>query len=58
MSELAGVFADLEDQRAANDRRHSLHDIMVIALILQSHIRLTPFVVASLGSGLMTPSPP
>ena len=32
MNELADVFADLEDPRAANARRHSLHDILVIAL--------------------------
>ena len=32
MTELADVFADLEDPRASNARRHSLHDILVIAL--------------------------
>ena len=32
MSELSGVFAELEDPRAANARRHSLLDILVIAL--------------------------
>ena len=32
MPELADVFADLEDPRAINARRHSLHDILVIAL--------------------------
>ena len=32
MSELADVFAELEDPRAANARRHSVHDILVIAL--------------------------
>ena len=32
MTELASVFADLEDPRAVNARRHSLHDILVIAL--------------------------
>ena len=32
MSELADVFAGLEDPRAVNARRHSLHDILVIAL--------------------------
>ncbi len=31
MTELADVFADLEDPRATNARRHSLHDIPVIA---------------------------
>ncbi len=32
MSELEDLFADLEDPRAGNARRHSLHDILVIAL--------------------------
>ena len=32
MTELADVFAGLEDPRAVNARRHSLHDILVIAL--------------------------
>lgn len=32
MAELADAFAGLEDPRAANARRHSLHDILVIAL--------------------------
>ena len=32
MTELADVFADLDDPRAVNARRHSLHDILVIAL--------------------------
>ena len=32
MSEVAGVFAELDDPRTANARRHSLHDILVIAL--------------------------
>ena len=32
MNELAGVFAELDDPRAVNARRHSLHDILVIAL--------------------------
>ena len=32
MSELAEEFADLDDPRAANARRHSLHDILIIAL--------------------------
>ena len=32
MNELADVFAELEDPRAVNARRHSLHDILVIAL--------------------------
>ena len=32
MSELADVFDELEDPRAVNARRHSLHDILFIAL--------------------------
>ena len=32
MTELAEVFAGLDDPRAVNARRHSLHDILVIAL--------------------------
>lgn len=32
MTEIADLFADLEDPRAVNARRHSLHDILVIAL--------------------------
>ena len=32
MNDLADVFADLEDPRAVNARRHSLRDILVIAL--------------------------
>ena len=32
MNELAGVFAGLDGPRAVNARRHSLHDILVIAL--------------------------
>lgn len=32
MNELADVFAELDDPRAVNARRHSLHDILVIAL--------------------------
>ena len=32
MNELADVFADLEDPRAVNARRHSLHHILVIVL--------------------------
>ena len=32
MTELADVFAELDDPRAANARRHSLHDILFIAL--------------------------
>ena len=28
MTELADVFADLDDPRAVNARRHSLHDIL------------------------------
>ncbi|MYC34297.1 MAG: transposase family protein [Chloroflexi bacterium] len=32
MTELADVFAELEDPRAVNARRHSLHDIRFIAL--------------------------
>ena len=31
MTELAHVFADLGDPLAVNARRHSLHDILVIA---------------------------
>ena len=32
MNELADVFAELDDPRAVNARRHSLHEILVIAL--------------------------
>ena len=32
MNELADVFAELDDPRAANARRHSLHNILAIAL--------------------------
>lgn len=32
MNDLTDVFADLEDPRAVNARRHSRHDILVIAL--------------------------
>ena len=32
MTELADVFAELDDPRAVNARRHSLHDILFIAL--------------------------
>ena len=32
MDELADVFAELDDPRAVNPRRHSLHDILVGAL--------------------------
>ena len=32
MTELADVFAELDDPRAVNARRHSLHEILVIAL--------------------------
>ena len=32
MTELADVFAELDDPRAVNARRHSLHDIRFIAL--------------------------
>ncbi len=32
MSELADVFAELDDPRTVNARLHSLHDILVIAL--------------------------
>ena len=32
MNDLADVFAELDDPRAVNARRHSLHDILVIAL--------------------------
>ena len=32
MSELADAFGDLEDPRAVNTRRHSLDDILVVAL--------------------------
>ena len=32
MNELADIFTELDDPRAANARRHSLHDILVIAL--------------------------
>ena len=32
MTELADVFGDLADPRAVNARRHSRHDILVIAL--------------------------
>lgn len=32
MTEIADLFADLEDPRAVNARRHSLRDILVIAL--------------------------
>ena len=31
MAELADLFAELEGPRASNARRHSLHDILVIA---------------------------
>ena len=32
MAELADIFAELDDPRAVNARRHSLHDILFIAL--------------------------
>ena len=32
MNELADVFAELDDPRAVNARRHSLHNTLVIAL--------------------------
>ena len=45
MNELAEVFADLEDPRAANARRHSLHDILVIALCAMVCGGQTPYQV-------------
>ena len=45
MNELAGVFAELEDPRAVNARRHSLHDILVIALCTVISGGQTPYQV-------------
>ena len=45
MIELADVFADLDDPQAVNARRHSLHDILFIALCTVLSDGQTPYQV-------------